>query len=225
MSRKIEMKIRGLSTDSATCKQVLWLMECRYGATLPIIVDSVEAATIRGILSGHKAPMPTVHDLFKAALDHLGAWVEEVQIVDFQDEVFCAKLVLGCSGQTLELTARSTDAIVLALKYGAPIYLVEEALEKAGCQRERWARGGRIDAASACRRRAPAWTREEVAAAIESLLEEVGIASGAEVETPESRLEMLARQMSLAVKSECYEEAARLREEIERIEREEEGKM
>ena len=110
MSRKIEMKIQGLSTDSATRKQVLWLMGDRYGATLPIVIGNTEAVTICGVLSGHKAPAPTAHDLLKAVLDYLGAWVEEAEIVDLQDEVFLAKLAIGCSGQTMELTARCSDA-------------------------------------------------------------------------------------------------------------------
>ena len=102
---------------------------CRGERYLPIWIGAVEATAIAFAQQGVVPPRPLTHDLMKDLLDALGQELTEVQITEMKDGVFFATLVLG-SG--IEVGARPSDSIALALRTGSRIVCAEEVLDEVG---------------------------------------------------------------------------------------------
>lgn len=98
---------------------------------LPIFIGVPEAQSIAQALEGEKFPRPLTHDLFKTTLETLGAEVVRVQIVHMQEQTFHANLVLLSGGDELELDARPSDAIAIALRFDAPIQVRQDIWDAA----------------------------------------------------------------------------------------------
>jgi hypothetical protein len=106
------------------------LLRDNRGRRAPIWVGQFEAWAISSALEGDTQERPMTHDLLKAMLDRLGASIEGVVIDDLWNETFYAKIgVVKTDGETLEIDARPSDAIALALRSRAPIYMAEYVLE------------------------------------------------------------------------------------------------
>ena len=125
----------GLVEDTAS---VIVVLRAEDMARLLVMeVGLLEGRAIAMEAEGVKAPRPLTHDLMYQMIQGLGASVEAVQIRDFQDHTFFANLVLSREGGThVEFDARPSDAIALALRSGAPIYVDERVLETAGITEE-----------------------------------------------------------------------------------------
>jgi uncharacterized protein len=121
----------GLIEESAS---VIVVLRAEALARLLVVeVGLLEGRAIAMEAEGVRAPRPLTHELLLETIHRLGASVEEVQIRDFKDQTFFAMLMLKQpDGGTLELDARPSDAISLALRSGAPIVATEAVLEKAG---------------------------------------------------------------------------------------------
>lgn len=98
---------------------------------LPIFIGAPEAQSIALALQGETFPRPLTHDLFRAALEALEAEVVRVQIIKVEEQTFYANLVLLAAGEEVELDARPSDAISLALRFEAPILVREDIWEAA----------------------------------------------------------------------------------------------
>ena len=224
----IEMTIVGLAIDPSRYLQVVWLWSLHDRAALPILIGDTEATAIYLAQADKPPPRPLTHDLIKTILDHFDAQVKEVQIVDLKDGIFYAEFVFSCGEEKLHLDARPSDAIALALKYRAPIYLSEAVLSQAGYTIKQTEEGV-FYAEPLDRSQEPAVSEEAVKAAIDALLKEVGIEafeeSVEEIDDPKARLKVLERRMEQAIKLERYEEAKRIRKEIERIQGEQKDKI
>jgi len=108
---------------------IVLLREVSGERYLPIWIGAVEATAIAFAQQGVVPPRPLTHDLLKDVLDATGHPLDEVRITDVRDGVFYATLVLG-SG--VEVGARPSDSIALALRTGSRIVCAEEVLEEAG---------------------------------------------------------------------------------------------
>ena len=108
---------------------IVLLREVSGERYLPIWIGAVEATAIAFAQQGVVPPRPLTHDLMKDLLDALGQELAEVQITDMKDGVFFATLVLG-SG--VEIGARPSDSIALALRTGSRIVCAEEVLDEVG---------------------------------------------------------------------------------------------
>ncbi len=98
---------------------------------VPIWIGSQEAMQIGVALEGIKPPRPLTHDLFLNALTNLDARVDHVVISDVAGQTFFAKLMMRSRGRLIELDARPTDAIALAVREGAPFYIERNVLDRA----------------------------------------------------------------------------------------------
>ena len=98
---------------------------------IPIWIGLPEAAQIGLALEDIRLPRPLTHDLFINAIASLDAYVDHVLITDVKASTFYATLTLRQHGHLIELDARPSDAIALALKQGAHIYVMEKVYEKA----------------------------------------------------------------------------------------------
>jgi bifunctional DNase/RNase len=121
----------GLVEDSASVVVVLRAESLER--LLVMEVGLLEGRAIAMEAEGVRAPRPLTHELLLAIIERLGASVQEVQIRDFQDQTFFATLILKqADGSLVELDARPSDALSLALRAGAPIVAAEAVIEKAG---------------------------------------------------------------------------------------------
>lgn len=130
--QKIPCEILGLSSSPATGgAYAILLKEVEGKKRLPIIIGAFEAQAIALEIEGIKPPRPLTHDLLKQLTDSLGASVLEIIIDELRDNTFYAKIILEVSGFSQELDARPSDAIALAVRTQAPIFVAETVMEAA----------------------------------------------------------------------------------------------
>ncbi len=126
-----EVKVMGvyMQQDQSTQQHFVLLRDNR-SRRVPIWVGQFEAWAISFALEGEAPDRPFTHDLIKILLDRLEATVDRVTIDDLWNETFYAKIgVTRPGGETLEIDARPSDAIAIALRSRAPIYMAESVLE------------------------------------------------------------------------------------------------
>jgi bifunctional DNase/RNase len=99
---------------------------------LPIWIGPFEADAITIQLQDIEVARPLTHDLLKSMIHHLGASVSHVVVNDLSDNTFYANIVLDLDGQSMEVDSRPSDAIALAVRVKAPIYVEESVMERAG---------------------------------------------------------------------------------------------
>jgi bifunctional DNase/RNase len=129
---KVECEILGLSSSPSTGgAYAILLKELEGHRRLPIIIGAFEAQAIALEMEGIKPPRPLTHDLLKQITDNLGAIVNEVIIDELRENTFFAKIILEVSGLTQEIDARPSDAIALAVRAEAPIYVASNVMDTA----------------------------------------------------------------------------------------------
>ena len=129
---KVECEILGLSSSPSTGgAYAILLKELEGHRRLPIIIGAFEAQAIALEMEGIKPPRPLTHDLLKQSTDNLGAIVNEVIIDELRENTFFAKIIIEVSGLTQEIDARPSDAIALAVRAEAPIYVASAVMDTA----------------------------------------------------------------------------------------------
>lgn len=129
---KVQCEILGLSTNPSTGgAYAILLKEVEGARRLPIIIGAFEAQAIALEMEGIKPPRPLTHDLLKTLIDNLGASVVEIVVSELKENTFYAKIVLEASGLTNEIDARPSDAIALAVRTYAPIFVNEPVMDAA----------------------------------------------------------------------------------------------
>ena len=192
--RKLQVDILGLSTSPHTNgAYALILYELEGKRKLPIIIGGFEAQAIALKLENIKPPRPFTHDLFKNIADVFHLHVNEIIIDELHNETFYAKVVCEVNGEVHEIDARPSDAIAIAVRFNAPLFVTEEIMNEAGIKEEQKEDG----------------KEDEVLQAEEVL--------PAALVSPNVRLEELQSALNDAISNENYEEAARLRDEITRL--------
>jgi bifunctional DNase/RNase len=98
---------------------------------LPILIGPFEAQAIQLVLESNRPDRPMTHDLIKSVLDRLGGTVDRAVIDDFWNTVYYAKLYVRHGKEEIEIDARPSDAIAVAIRFGASIYVAESILDAA----------------------------------------------------------------------------------------------
>jgi bifunctional DNase/RNase len=124
-----ELDVVGVRVEMPSNQPIVLLKESDGERYLPIWIGAVEATAIAFAQQGVVPPRPLTHDLIRDLLKAVGQELAQVRITSLQDGVFYADLVFT-SG--LEVSARPSDAIAIALRTGSPIFGAEEVLEEAG---------------------------------------------------------------------------------------------
>ena len=119
----------GVRVEMPSNQPIVLLRESTGERYLPIWVGAVEATAIAFAQQGVVPPRPLTHDLLKDVLTATGHELAEVQITEVRDGVFYATLILGGG---IEVSARPSDSIALALRTGSRILCSEEVLDEAG---------------------------------------------------------------------------------------------
>jgi len=126
---EIEMKIRGLMMDPVTNMPIVVLKDTGGDSILPIWVGVYEANAIALEIEKVQTPRPMTHDLIKNVLLGLNVRVKKVVVNDLRDDTFYAVIWLERDGHTITIDSRPSDALALALRTDAPIYVEEEVLK------------------------------------------------------------------------------------------------
>lgn len=163
---------------------------------LPVIIGSSEAQAIAIAIENMHGPRPMTHDLFKNALETLQANLREVIITDLREGIFFARLVLDRDGEIFEIDSRTSDALAMATRFDCPIYTFNDILESAGVVLE----GETED---------------------QSFDDQQGEYETVADEDPADRLSRmnvqdLTSHLEKMLEEENYEEAARIRDELQR---------
>jgi bifunctional DNase/RNase len=108
------------------------LRETDQDRYLPIWIGGFEADAITIELLGKTAPRPQTHDLLKSVIDAMGARVSHVLVNDLRDDTFFATIIIDQNGQKVEIDSRPSDAISLAVRVKAPVFVADVVMEKAG---------------------------------------------------------------------------------------------
>src|SRR5690242_10637757 len=131
MGRLVEMVIESVRVHMLSNRHVVILKDTEDDRYLPIWIGAWEASAIAMRLQGLTAERPLTHDLFAAALDQLGVRVERVVISELADETYPARIHLERDGHRVEVDARPSDAIALAVRVEVPILADEDVLAQA----------------------------------------------------------------------------------------------
>jgi bifunctional DNase/RNase len=124
-----EVEVVGVRVEMPSNQPIVLLREAEGERYLPIWIGAVEATAIAFAQQGVVPPRPLTHDLLKNLLDSTGNGLAEVRITEMNDNVFYATLVLD-SG--VEISARPSDSIALALRTGSKIVCAEDLLDEVG---------------------------------------------------------------------------------------------
>ena len=126
----VETKIKTITLDPNTQSPVVVLETVTDKKLLPIWIDVPEARAIALELEHVATPRPLTHDLIRNILQALGATLHRVVITDLRNNTYFAVLSLGFKGQELQVDARPSDAIAVALRMKAPIFASTQVLAK-----------------------------------------------------------------------------------------------
>ncbi|RLI83032.1 MAG: bifunctional nuclease family protein [Archaeoglobales archaeon] len=102
------------------------------GRLLPIYIGLAEAMAINSALKNRIPPRPMTHDLLIDIIGKLNAKVERVVIDDLVDNTFYARVILKCDDDEIDVDARPSDSIAIAVRIGCPIYIEDKVLDEAG---------------------------------------------------------------------------------------------
>ena len=130
--KRIKLKVMGISySQTQSGAYALLLIEENGERRIPIIIGGFEAQAIVIKLENLEPPRPLTHDLFKKLADQFNIVVSEVMIYKLEDGVFFSKLTCNNGEKEYSIDSRTSDAVAIALRFGCPIYITEEILEKA----------------------------------------------------------------------------------------------
>ena len=128
---QIEMDIKGLMVDPITNMPIVILRDKQGQRMLPIWVGIFEANAIALQIENISTPRPMTHDLLRNVIHDLNASVQKVVVCDLQENTFYALIYLSLNGDTVAVDARPSDAIALALRTRAPIFVEDSVIDNA----------------------------------------------------------------------------------------------
>lgn len=197
-----EMEVIAVQLEPNSNHPLVWLKDKDQKVFLPIAIGNFEAVAISLVLHDEPPPRPIAYDLLCAIMDGFDVRVEQVLVSALKDETFFAEITLVRDGESIVIDSRPSDALALALRVDAPVFVADQVIEEAGLS---------------VKQDVPIEDGEDNIAAI--------VASVAEDEPAEEAPDQVTQQVDAlkarlqeAVALEEYEEAAKLRDEIGRLE-------
>lgn len=194
----IEMEVVAVQPEPNSNHPLVWLKDKDQRFFLPIAIGNFEATAIFMQLYNEPPPRPITYDLLRTILEGFDVRVEQILITALKDDTFFAEVRLSQAGRMLNVDSRPSDAIALALRVGAPIFVAQEVIQEAGLTIEAQA----VQAPETW----PVALADDVAEPVENGLDGF-----------EQRVMALKTRLQEVVAREEYEEAAKLRDEIGRL--------
>jgi bifunctional DNase/RNase len=128
----IEVYVESIRVNMTNYRRVVMLKEKTSPRYLPIWIGHFEADAIAIPMQNVPVQRPLTHDLLKGVIEQLGGKLTQVVINELADETFFAKLIVDAHGRHVEVDARPSDAIALAIRAKVPIYVEESVFDQAG---------------------------------------------------------------------------------------------
>lgn len=125
-----EMKVTGLVMDPQTNTPILILKDVQDETTLPIWIGLLEATSIATEIEKIQFPRPMTHDLIKNCFELLNVTVERIEVCDLKNNTYYALIYIRNHDRVSTIDARPSDAIAIALRTRAPIYVKDEVISK-----------------------------------------------------------------------------------------------
>ncbi|EKO14718.1 bifunctional nuclease family protein [Leptospira kirschneri] len=183
----VEAKISDISLTNVGFAVFLKTKDDSDSRVVPIFIGPLETHSITSVLDGTKPPRPMTHDLMTVLLGTLNVNIIKISIEEIIDNTFYAKITLRKDEDVIVLDARPSDSIALALRANAPIYLAKKVIEEAGIEMKDEEIPGESIA------------REKIS------------------QLPKTQLEILQESLNNALRTEDYETAARIRDQIKKL--------
>ena len=194
MEKKIKLEIVGLPySQTQTGAYALVLGEVGAKRRLPVIIGNFEAQAIAIELESMKPSRPLTHDIFKDFSESFGISIKEVIIYNLIEGVFYAKIICEGEGKEIEIDARTSDAIALAVRFKCEVFTYEFILEKAGIILEE---------------------EQEITSVDDDIEDDELVESIAPQSMAEMSLDELEQMIEEAIADEDYERASKIRDEI-----------
>ena len=126
----VQMELSRIIISEINDQQVIYLKEVEGERAFPILIGIFEATSIDRRVKGHPTPRPLTHDLLVSAVENLGGELQDVVISELKDHTYYARLRVRHDGELIEVDARPSDAIAIAVtcEPALPIYVAEEVL-------------------------------------------------------------------------------------------------
>src|SRR5580692_10167863 len=197
--KKIKLDIVGLSySQTQSGAYALLLNESKGKRRLPIIIGGFEAQAIAIEMENMKPSRPLTHDLFKNFADTFEIQLKEVIVYNLVEGIFYAKLICARDNNEVEIDARTSDAIALAVRFNCPIYTYEFILNSAGIIMEEEA------------------SKEKEGGVTAEAKKEIKTSPKEEEDIKKKTVEDLKELLQKALDREDYEKASKIRDELNR---------
>ncbi len=128
----IETVVHSIRVQMNTQHRLVILKEVHGERHLPIWIGDFEAQAIAIELQGADSPRPLPYDVMKTLIAELGGAVNRVLVIDLSQDVYYARIIVTAGERTIEIDARPSDAIALAVRESVPIFVDESVMERAG---------------------------------------------------------------------------------------------
>jgi uncharacterized protein len=128
---QIEMTIKGLMVDPITNMPIIILRDAEGQRVLPIWVGIFEANAIALQMENISTPRPMTHDLLRNVIEDMSGHITKIVVSDLRDNTFYALIYVDTGSDTVAIDARPSDAIALALRAQAPIFVEESVIDNA----------------------------------------------------------------------------------------------
>ncbi len=133
----VQVRVAGVALDN-TGEHVILLQPIdglpANSRLLPIWIGAMEATSIMVAIEGAETPRPLTHDLLRATLQVVGATVDKVEVTRIEQGTFYAEITITANGAVHRIDARPSDAVALASRTEAPIFVADEVLAEAGVE-------------------------------------------------------------------------------------------
>ena len=197
MENTIELEILGLSSNHSQSGSFTLVMgELEGTRRLPIVIGMFEAQAIAIEIEKIIPNRPMTHDLFKSFSSNFNFSIDHILISDMREGVFYAKIVCQSSVKSVEIDARPSDAIAIAVRFDAPIYCAQKVMSEAAIEF--------------------AEEEQESKESISAKKKDQPKPKSSESNLKDFSLDKLNELLDKAIKNEDYEKAARIRDEINR---------
>lgn len=126
----VEVELSRIMIQETNSEQYIFFREKKGGRSFPIVIGLFEALAIDRRIREVDTPRPMTHDLLASVIRNLGGTLERIAITDLRDNTFFARLDILRNGETVEVDARPSDAVALAVQFRCPILVSEDVLSK-----------------------------------------------------------------------------------------------
>jgi bifunctional DNase/RNase len=146
MANKIQLDLVDITpSSSSNGAYVMALTEIAGARSLAIVIGPAEAHSIVIVMEKMPITRPLTHDLFVSLAENFEIHVEEVLIYQMIDGIFYARIIVRGNGKTIEVDSRTSDAVAIAIRFGAPIYCAKEVMDEVGRDMRALTEGDELD--------------------------------------------------------------------------------